>query len=205
MDWTKDAITFASGLLLGAMSGFVWPRLRDRISEKKARVGKAERKAQMMGHLDAIATDVMVAVQVEPHGIQSKDKWVSRLQDMAKQYNDILGPIARCVERISYKIEGSEFDHANPSSSPYCCDQVEEDFALLRLCILPMVAKELGWDSRMIEKEEKQLLRKLWENFQEIGPFPPLHHPDPDLWKEDVRDPTRGTMVRAMEGLRLQD
>lgn len=110
----------------------------------------------------------MAAVQVKPHGVQNKDKWVSRLQQFAKQYDDVLGPIAGYVNRISYKIEDSTFDHETLGNPPYCCDQVEEDLALLKLCILPVVAKELDWDSGTIEREEKQLLEKIWLNFQEV-------------------------------------
>jgi len=174
MDWLKEAITFG----LGFMSGFVWPRLRDKISERKDRKAKAERKARILKDLDVIASDVMAAVQVQPHGVQNKDKWVSRLQQFATQYDDVLGPIAGYVKCISYKIEDSTFDHASLGSPPYCCDQVEEDLAFLKLCILPIVAKELGWDLGTIEKEEKQLLEKIWVNFQEIvmPPSPPGTH-----------------------------
>jgi hypothetical protein len=173
MDWSKEAITFGSGLLLGVMSGFVWPRLRDKISERKDHKAKTERKARILKDLDAISSDVMAAVQAEPHGVQNKDKWVSRLQQFATQYDDVLGPIAGYVKRISYKIEDSTFDHASLGNPPYCCDQVEEDMAFLKLCILPIVAKELDWDSGTIEKEEKRLLEKIWVNFQEIS-FAPL-------------------------------
>lgn len=192
MDWLKETITFGSGLLLGSMSGFVWPRLRDKIAAKKDRRAKAERKAQILKDLDAIASDVMAAVQVKPHGVQNKDKWVSRLQQFATQYDDVLGLIAGYVKRISYKIEDSTFDHASLGTPPYCCDQVEEDLAFLKLCILPIVAKALGWDLGMIEKEEKRLLEKAWVNFHEIVP-PRL--PPGARW-----DMTDEELQRAFEG-----
>jgi len=165
----KEVITFGSGLLLGFLSGFVWPRLRDRISARKDRRAKAERKARILKDLDAIASDVMTAVQVEPHGVQNKDKWVSRLQEFAKQYDAILGPLAGYVRRISYKVEDSTFDHETLGSPPYCCDEVEVDLALLKLCVLPTVAREFGWDSGTIEKEERRLLERIWINAQEIS------------------------------------
>jgi hypothetical protein len=141
------------------------------MSETKVRAVKAKRKAEILKHLDSISDDVMAAVQVEPHGIKSKDKWVSRLQDLATQYDDILGPIAGYVKRISYKIEDSTFDHETLGIAPYCCDQVKEDLAFLKLCILPIVAKELCWDSATTEKEEKHLLGNIWASFQEVGPI----------------------------------
>lgn len=180
MDWLKETITFGSGLLLGFVSGFVWPRLRDKISERKDRSAKAERKARVLKDLDAIASDVMAAVQVQPHGVQNKDKWVSRLQLFAKEYNDILGPLAGYVRRISYKIEDSTFDHETLTNPAYCCDEVEVDLALLKLCILPTVAREFGWDSGTSEREEKRLLEKIWINVQEVGlaVYPPGFHID---------------------------
>lgn len=176
MEWMKETITFVSGLLLGFISAFVWPLLRDKLSERKKRKAKAERKTGILKDLDAIASDIMAAVQAEPHGVQNKDKWVSRLQQFATQYDDIIGPIGGCVKRISYKIEDSTFDHQTLGNPPYCCDQVEEDLALLKLCILPFVAGGLGWDSKAVEREEKQLLEKVWRNFQEIvmAPMPPI-------------------------------
>jgi hypothetical protein len=187
MDSLKEAITFGSGLLLGFMSGFVWPRLRDKISERKDRRAKAERKARILKDLDAIASDVMAAVQAQPHGVQNKDKWVSRLQQFATQYDDVLGPITGYVKRISYKIEDSTFDHASLGNPPYCCDQVEVNLALLKLCILPIVGKEFAWNSEIIEKEEKQLLEKIWVNFQEISPPAHLDHPNPEKWYEEYK------------------
>lgn len=192
MDWLKEAITFGSGLLLGFMSGFVWPRLRDKISERKDRKAKAERKARILKDLDAIASDVMAAVQERPHVLQNKDKWMSRLQQFATQYDDVLGPLAGYVKRISYKIEDSTFDHASLGNPPYCCDQVEEDLAFLKLCILPIVAKELGWDSGTIERQEKRLLEKIWSNFREIAipPLPPGIHAD--MTDEELRQAYAG-------------
>jgi hypothetical protein len=168
LDWWKEAVTFGAGLLLGAMSGFVWPLLRERISDSKNRRVRAQRRAQVLKELDLIAAEVMAAVQTEPHGVQNKDKWVSRLKEFATQYDDVLGPIAGYVKRISYKIDDSTFDHSTPSYPPYCCDEVEEDLALLKLCILPIFAESLAWDSQRVENEEKQLLEKVWINFQEI-------------------------------------
>jgi hypothetical protein len=192
MDWLNAAITFVSGLLLGFMSGFVWPQLREKISERRDRKIKAERKVRILKDLDAIASDVMAAVQLEPHGVQNKDKWVSRLQQFATEYDDVLGPIAGYVKRISYKIEDSTFDHASLGNPPYCCDQVEEDLALLKLCILPIVAKELGWNSEILEKEEKRLLEKIWINFQEtpIAPLPASLRAD--MTEEELRQAFAG-------------
>jgi hypothetical protein len=99
---------------------------------------------------------------------------VSRLQQFAIQYNDILGLIAGYVKRISYKMDYSTFDHASLGTPPYCYDQVQEDLAFLKLGILPIVARALSWDLGMIEKEEKRLLEKVWENLREIQVrFPP--------------------------------
>lgn len=54
MDWIKESVTFGSGLVLGAMSALVWPLVRDKISERKARAVKAAREAQILEHLDKI-------------------------------------------------------------------------------------------------------------------------------------------------------
>lgn len=175
----KEAVTFGSGLLLGFVSGFVWPHLRDKISERKDRKDKAERKGRILKELDVLASDVMAAVQVQPHGVQNKDEWARRLRKLATDYGDALGPLAGYVKRISYKIKDSTFDHERLGNPPYCCDQVEEDLAFLKLCILPIVANELGWDSGAIEKEEKRLLEKIWVNLQEVvlPPLPPGARP----------------------------
>jgi hypothetical protein len=70
--------------------------------------------------------------------------------------------------------EGVAVRATDRDSPPYCCDQVQEDLAFLKLCILPIVARALSWDLGMIEKEEKRLLEKVWENLREIQVrFPP--------------------------------
>ena len=168
MSLTETIITFGSGLVLGCLSGFVWPQLRGRIAAKKERQAQAERKARILKDLDSIASDVMAAVQEQPHGIQNKDNWVARLQAFAKDYEDLLGSLAGYVRRISYRIEDSAFDHETQGSPPYCCDEVEVDLALLRLCVLPVSAREMGWSPEEIEREEKRLLDRIWLNAQEI-------------------------------------
>jgi hypothetical protein len=187
MDWLEVVITLAIGVLLGFLTGFVWPILRDRRTKQQKKRTKSEQKRRVLKDLDAVASEVMAAVQVQPHGIQNKDKWVDRLQKFAKRYDGVLGPLAGYVNRISYKIEDSTFDHASLGSPAYCCDQVEIDLALLRLCILPIVAQEFGWNPEVIEKEEVELLEKIWVNFQEISPPAPLGHPDPEQWYQDYK------------------
>jgi hypothetical protein len=186
MDWLQAGITFASGLVLGFMSGFVWPHLRETITERKENRARADRKARILKDLDLIASDVMAAVQVNPHGVQNKNNWVCRLQQFADQYDEDIGELAGYVKRISYKIEDSTFDHSTLGNPPYCCDQVENDLALLRLCIFPIVAKDLKWGSEELEVKENQMLEIVWRNFQEII-MPPLRHPDPETWHEEYK------------------
>jgi hypothetical protein len=183
MDWIQEVVRFASGFILGIFSGLMWPLLREKVAERKEKKEMKERKRQVLQHLDDISSDIMGAVRVEPHGVQNKDKWVARLQDFAKQYDELIGPLAGSVKRIAYKIEDSTFDHENLGDPPYCCDEVAVDLALLRLCILPLVAEERGWDAKTVEAKEREHLRNIWSIWQEIVLPGQL-----DKWHERIED-----------------
>jgi hypothetical protein len=85
--------------------------------------------------------------------------------EFSKQDGQSLGPLAGYVQRIAYRMDDARFDHEKPNDPPYCCDQVIADFSLLKLCIVPFVAKEMGWDSAKVDEVEREYLKKLFQIF----------------------------------------
>jgi hypothetical protein len=145
------------------MLGAALKWLGDRLSEWwKLR----NQKLEAFRRLDTLIAAVSAAVG-HGHDFANKDDWHKELNDLANKDREWLGDLYESVKRISWRIRDHSFDHDQPDSTRYCCDELLTDLSLLQLAIL----KQVPMPKEQIAEKAEQLAYSVFLNTTGVGAF----------------------------------